>query len=67
MAKLMTNREMQLFEAAVHFANRCDACVPGLDEGVPVEYAARDVCARLSFSLDEDDVAKCLERITGQN
>lgn len=58
MAKLLTNREMELFRQAL-------AALELATEGVPRETLAQNLAGSLSFEIDEDDIAECCEQISG--
>lgn len=65
MAKLLTNREMELFRVAMQLEKALDDCNPDVGMGPSMEMIAERVAARLSFEIDEDDIAEMCETITG--
>jgi hypothetical protein len=65
MTKLLTNREMELFILAMPYCHRYHECNPDVGWASSVESIAREVVNKLSFDIDEDDIAECCEEITG--
>lgn len=65
MAKPLSNREMELFHEAVRLAISLDHCNPEVGMGPSKEMIARAVADRLSFEIDEDDIAEVCEEIRG--
>jgi aspartate/methionine/tyrosine aminotransferase len=65
MAKLLTNREMELFNLAVNIAVGLD--YHGTEIGIePIRQAiAEKISKNLSFKIDEDDIYEVSEIITG--
>ncbi len=66
MTKLLTNREMELFRLAIFLQKKLDNANPEVgivfDESTS---ACRKILSQLSFQIDEDDIAECLEDIVG--
>jgi len=65
MSTLLTNREMELFRVAIHWAMEYSDSNPEVGFGLSVEAVAERITKSLSFEIDEDDVAECCETITG--
>jgi len=63
--KVLTNREMELFHAAVYYAIQYDQSNPNVGMGLHREIIAKRVAKRLSFDIDEDDIAECCELVVG--
>ena len=62
MTKLLSNREMELFNVAVNLAVELDGYAPidNVEDGSPFavvrKTVAEKVAAKLSFDIDEDDI-----------
>ena len=65
MAKVLSRREMELFHVAVNLAVRLDMACPEVGMGPSREMLARAVANRLSFEIDDDDIAEVCEEIRG--
>lgn len=67
MAKLLTNREMELFKTALYWMNKHENASlenPNLDRD---RFAlAKELADGLSFNIDEDDLAEICEQVSGQ-
>jgi hypothetical protein len=63
MAKLLTNREMELFRLLVLAQYRNERDNPDVGMGPTFEAVARRVADRLTFFIDEDDLAEVCEDI----
>ena len=61
MAKLLTNREMELFRLAMQFADAALA----IGKKMSREELANTITKELSFKIDEDDLAEMCETIEG--
>lgn len=61
MAKLLTNREMELFRRIVYLAEQLDHENPEVGMGPSRSMLARDQAATLSFEIDEDDIEEAAE------
>jgi len=61
MAKLLTNREMELFRLAMQYADAALA----IGNKRTQEELASIVAKELSFKIDEDDLAEMCETIEG--
>ena len=64
-AKLLSNREMELFSVAVTLAVTLDRINPDVGIGPSRETIAQRVADQLSFEIDEDDIAEICEEISG--
>ena len=62
MTKLMSQREMALFRAAMNFLH---AYQEQQGTYVCIEDTANDVANASGFEWDEDDIAECCEQIMG--
>ena len=66
MKKLLSLREMELFSRVVELSKRLDECNPEVGLGPSLKTIADLEEARLSFRIDEDDIAKvCKIRSAG--
>jgi len=65
MAKLLTNREMELFRLAVNLAVKLDDCEPEVGMGPTRQAIAEKISKNLSFEIDENDIYEVSEIITG--
>lgn len=63
MAKLLTNREMELFRRLVYLAKAYDDSNPEVGMGPSIEMIAEREAAKLSFEIDPDDIAEICEEI----
>ena len=66
MARLLTNREAELFRRIVNLAEQLDHCNPEVGMGPSRLMIAQDQAASLSFEIDEDDIAESAETASGQ-
>jgi hypothetical protein len=64
-AKLLTNREMELFRRVVTLAERMEPIDPQKSPSPQLEILAHRQAALLSFVIDEDDIAEVCETVTG--
>ena len=64
MAKLLTNREMELLRLAVHYADAASASLM-LMKKQSQEELVNAVASDLSFKIDEDDLVEICETIEG--
>lgn len=65
MAKPLTNREMELFRLALHYYIQYDKCCPDVGMGPTRHTMCQDLAKKLSFKIDEDDIAEMCEVIRG--
>jgi hypothetical protein len=65
--KLLTNREMELLNLAVHYAVQLDHCNPEVGMGPSRQMIVDRVAAQLSFAVDPDDLAEIGQEISGQD
>jgi hypothetical protein len=65
MIKLLTNREMELLRVAINLEEELDKCHPDIGMGPSRIDIAKRVVNKLSFKIDEDDIAEICEDITG--
>jgi hypothetical protein len=66
MAKLLTNREMELFRLAMAYAmNYEEVAAAAVGYHTSKEVIAKRISSALSFGIDEDDIAEMCETITG--
>ena len=63
MAKLMTNREMELFRCLIHTRKALMVAMPNCEAEPTIEFVANATASELSFDLDEDDIAECCETV----
>lgn len=66
MARLLTNREAELFRRIVNLAESLDRCNPDVGMGPSRHMLAQDQASSLSFEIDEDDIAEAAETASGQ-
>ncbi len=66
MVKLLTNREMELFRVALNLEEAVDRANPEVGMGPSRKMLAERLANRLTFIIDEDDIAEICEHITGQ-
>jgi hypothetical protein len=65
MAKLLTNREMELFRRIVVLAELLDRANPEVGMGPSRLMLAKDQADTLSFEIDIDDIEEAAEEISG--
>ena len=58
MATPLTAKEMELFRRVVRLAKHLDDCNPDVGMGPSIRTIAEREAARLSFEIDEDDIAE---------
>lgn len=63
MTKLLSNREMELFNVAVNLAVELDGCLPGSPFAIVRKRVAEKVAAKLSFDIDEDDIEEVCQEV----
>lgn len=69
MAKLLNNREMELFNMAVNLTVELDGYAPtdNVEDGSPFAIVRKTVvekvAAKLSFDIDEDDIEEISQEI----
>ena len=64
MSKLMNNREMELFRMAMCLEQEiCTLSTGG--STLSTTKAAEKIASRLSFKIDPDDIAECIEECKG--
>lgn len=65
MARLLTNREMELFRRIVYLAEQLDHANPEVGMGPSRSMLARYQAATLSFEIEEDDIEEASEEVGG--
>jgi len=65
-AKLLTNREAELFRVAIYWRGLYEASDPPSGLAPSREDIAAEIADDLSFVIDEDDVAEAAETASGQ-
>lgn len=65
MAKLMSNRELELFKVAVLLAKRLADANPEVGMGPSLQTIAQKVAEQLSFDVDPDDIIEVCEEAGG--
>ena len=61
MAKLLSNREMELFRMALNLAVRLDNVCPDVGMGKTKQMIAEELVQNLSFDIEPDDIAESCE------
>lgn len=61
----MTNREMELFRIAIHYAMLFEDSNPEVGMGPTKETVAKRIATELSFLIDDDDIDECCEYVYG--
>ena len=63
MTKLLSNREMELFNVAVNLAVELDGFAHRRAEPIVRKRVAEKVAAKLSFDIDEDDIEEVCQEV----
>lgn len=67
MAKLLSNREMELFRHLLLWRKAYQDSNPDVGMGPSLKMLAEELVKYLSFEIDEDDIAEVCEDIRGSN
>ena len=65
MAKPLSRREMELFHMATYWYTMYQDCNPNVGMGPSKTQMCQDLANKLSFKIDEDDIAEMCEVIRG--
>ena len=66
MPKLLTQHEMELLRVAILWRRRYEMSTRRIGPGPTIDMLADDLVQRLSFPVDEDDLAECCEAVFRQ-